>query len=361
MPGAAAIAIFLLLQAAFRSWRLAVLAFLTLPVALVGGVLAALIDGAELSLGSMLAFLALFGLAARHSVVLVRHLQDLELQESEALRLPLVERGARERLGPVLTSVSATALVMLPFVIAGDIPGLEIVHPMAVVILGGLVSTTLLALFVLPTLYLRFGAGARPSVSPEEEIMHRLAGIEPVPAGPAAEAARAPAGEGEGIRERPAGGLAWRVRPLFAGVMLAVAGLSLSACSEMETETAAGYEPATLESVKGRDDFKRVTLTAEGARRIGLKTAKVGRTGGAEGRPIRRVDLRRGGGYLRLHELAAAVLPAGGGRGPTRRWKPGAALGGSARRHHGGDGRSGRGLRRGARDRQQMTGRAGRR
>jgi CzcA family heavy metal efflux pump len=201
--GAAAIAVFLLLQAAFRSWRLAVLAFLALPVTLVGGVLAALIDGAELSLGSMLAFLALFGLAARHCIVLVRHLQDLEQEEGEALRFLVVQRGARERLGPVLTSISATGLVMLPFVIAGDIPGLEIVHPMAIVILGGLVSMTLLTLFALPTLYLRFGAGARPSVSPEEEIMHRLAGIEPIPAGPAAEAARAPAGDGEGIRERP--------------------------------------------------------------------------------------------------------------------------------------------------------------
>jgi Cu/Ag efflux pump CusA len=200
--GAAAIAIFLLLQAAFRSWRLAVVTFVALPVALVGGVVAALIDGAELSLGSMLAFLALYGLAARHSVVLVRRLQELELQKGEA-SLALVERGARERLGPVLTSLAASALVMLPFVIAGDIPGLEIVHPMAIVILGGLFSTTLLSLFVLPGLYLRFGAGTRPRVSPEEEIMHRLAGIEPVPAGTAANAAGGPEGNGEGIRERP--------------------------------------------------------------------------------------------------------------------------------------------------------------
>jgi hypothetical protein len=64
-------------------------------------------------------------------------------------------------------------------------------------------------------------------------------------------------------------------RRLLAGAMLAVVGLALSACSEVETETATGYEPATLEAVKGRDDFKRVTLTAEGARRLGLKTAEV--------------------------------------------------------------------------------------
>jgi CzcA family heavy metal efflux pump len=200
---AAAIAIFLLLQAAFRSWRLAVLAFLALPVALVGGVLVALVDGAELSLGSMLAFLALFGLAARHTVVLVRHLQELELGEGDALRLPLIERGARDHLGSVSTSVAASAVVMLPFAIAGDIPGLEIVHPMALVLLGGLVSVALLALFVLPAAYLQFGGGGRPSVSPEEDIMHRLAGIEPVPAAPAAEAARVRGGDGEGIRERP--------------------------------------------------------------------------------------------------------------------------------------------------------------
>jgi Cu/Ag efflux pump CusA len=204
--GAAAIAIFLLLQAALRSWRLAVLTFLMLPVALVGGVLAALIDGAELSLGSMLAFLALFGLAVRQSVVLVRHLQELEVLHGDDPRRPLIERGARERLGPGLASIAATALVMVPFAIAGDIPGLEVVHPMAIVILGGLVTTALLALFALPTLYLRFGAGGRPSVSPEEEIMHRSAGIEPIPAGPPAGVASVPAGNGEGIRDRPPAG-----------------------------------------------------------------------------------------------------------------------------------------------------------
>ena len=173
---AAAIAAFLLLQAAFRSWRLAVLAFLTLPVALVGGVLAALIGGAELSLGSLIGFLALFGLAARTGMVLIRHLQDLE-QEGESFGPKLVERGARERLGPILTSATATALVMLPFVIAGAMPGLEIVHPMAVVILGGLVTATLLSLFVLPALYLRFG-GRAAKLSPEEELMQRWAGAE---------------------------------------------------------------------------------------------------------------------------------------------------------------------------------------
>ena len=173
---AAAIAAFLLLQAAFGSWGIAALAFLTLPVALVGGVLAALIAGAELSLGSFIGFLALLGLAARTSVLLIRRFQEGDS----------VEQGARERFTPILTSAVATAAVMLPFVIAGTRPGLEVVHPMAVVILGGLVTSTLLALFVLPALYLRFG-GRRPALSPEEELMRRWAGAEPAPATEAGE------------------------------------------------------------------------------------------------------------------------------------------------------------------------------
>ncbi len=158
----AVIAIFLLLQAVFRSWRLAVLAFLTLPVALVGGVLAALIDGATLSLGSLIAFLALLGIAARNGVMLIDRFQRLRADEAQAFGAELVRRGARDRLAPTLTVAVATAAAMLPFVIMGNAAGLEIVHPMAIVILGGLLTSTLLSLFILPTLYLLFGAGAQP-------------------------------------------------------------------------------------------------------------------------------------------------------------------------------------------------------
>ena len=174
---AVAIAAFLLLQAAFRTWRMAILAFVTLPLALVGGVAAALVGGAELSLGSFLGFLAVLGLAVRTGVVLIRRLGDLE-RERGTSGPELVERGAAERFAAVLTSASATAVVALPFVIAGSPPGLEVVHPMAVVLLGGLVSSTLVGLFVLPALYLRFG-DRRPDVSPEEELMARWAGAAP--------------------------------------------------------------------------------------------------------------------------------------------------------------------------------------
>jgi CzcA family heavy metal efflux pump len=175
---AAAIAALLLLQAAFRSWRIAALAFLTLPVALLGGALVAVIDGGELRLGSLLGLLALLTVATRHGLVLIRHFQDLERYEGEPFATSLIRRGAGERLGPVLTTTSTLAAVAVVLVIAGPRPGLEIVNPMASVLLGGLVSTTLLSLFVLPTLYLRFG-GREATASPEEVLIKQWAGVEP--------------------------------------------------------------------------------------------------------------------------------------------------------------------------------------
>jgi Cu/Ag efflux pump CusA len=176
---AAAIAMFLLLQAAFRSWRLAALVTPSGPLARVGGVLGARHDGAELTHGSALGFNALFGLAVRSSIMLVRHFENLEREEGETFGPDLVRRGARERLGPVLASTTGRALVALVFVVLGSRPGLEVVHPMAVVILCGLVTTTFLSLFVLPALYLRFAGDRRSTLSPEEELMHRWAGVEP--------------------------------------------------------------------------------------------------------------------------------------------------------------------------------------
>jgi CzcA family heavy metal efflux pump len=170
----AAIAVFLLLQAAFRSWQLALAAFLALPVALLGGVVAALIAGAELTLGSLIGFLALYGLAARAALVLFRHLQERAREESGIQVAELVERGARERLGATLTSTAVIALAVLPFVIAGSEAGLEIVSPMAVVILGGLVTTALLSLFVLPALYARVAAEP-PELEPEEDVLYPIA------------------------------------------------------------------------------------------------------------------------------------------------------------------------------------------
>jgi CzcA family heavy metal efflux pump len=160
---AAAIAIFLLLQAAFSSLRLALLTFLLLPMALVGGVLAVRLGDGVLSLGSLVGFLTVFGIAARNGILMISHFQHLEHHEGEPFGPGLVLRGAKERLAPILMTASATGLALVPLAVVGSIPGHEIEHPMAIVILGGLVTSTLLNLFVLPSLYLRFGKSRRPA------------------------------------------------------------------------------------------------------------------------------------------------------------------------------------------------------
>ena len=170
---AAAIAIFLLLQAAFNSWRVATLAFLTLPIALVGGVLAVVVGGRTVTLGSIAGFVAVLGIAARGAIVLVRHYQQLERSEGERFGPDLVVRGTKEQLGPIIMTALATMAIFAPFVIVGDAPGLEIVRPMSIVILGGLLTSTLLNLVVVPAIYLRYGFVSRPDTS-EEELLVRV-------------------------------------------------------------------------------------------------------------------------------------------------------------------------------------------
>ncbi|OLC62075.1 MAG: acriflavin resistance protein [Candidatus Rokubacteria bacterium 13_1_20CM_4_68_9] len=154
---AAVIGVYLLLVTSFGSWRLATLSFLTLPSALVGGVLAAYFADGVISLGSLVGFFTILGIAARNGIMMINHFQHLERHEGEAFGPGLVVRGARERLSPILMTTLACGLAIVPLVVAGNIPGNEIEHPLAIVVLGGLVTSTLLNLFVVPSLYLRFG------------------------------------------------------------------------------------------------------------------------------------------------------------------------------------------------------------
>jgi CzcA family heavy metal efflux pump len=153
----AAIGVLLVLQAALGSFRLALLAFAVLPLALTGGALGALADGGALSLGSLIGFVGVLGIVAQNSILLIKHLQHLERDEREPFGPQLVQRGAQEQLGPILIAALATGFALLPFVVLGTIPGYELLHPLAVVVLGGLVTSTLISLFVLPALYVRFG------------------------------------------------------------------------------------------------------------------------------------------------------------------------------------------------------------
>ncbi len=154
---AAVIVILFLLQAAFSDARLAWLMFLSLPLALVGGVLAAWLAVGTISLGALVGFFAVLGIAARNGILMISHLQHLEREEGDRFSFELVMRGTGERLAPVLMTALATALALAPLVILGSRPGQEIENPMAIVILGGLATSTLMNLFVLPALYLRFG------------------------------------------------------------------------------------------------------------------------------------------------------------------------------------------------------------
>ncbi len=158
---AAAIGIYLLLQAAFGSWSLAFFVYISLPVSLLGGVATAFAFGEIAALGSLLGFLAVFGIVVRQAMTLIAHYRHLE-QEGEVFSQELVVRGTRERLAPIVTTVLVTALAFLPFIWFGNIAGFEILQPMAIVVLGGLVSAALINLFVIPALYLGFGAGAEP-------------------------------------------------------------------------------------------------------------------------------------------------------------------------------------------------------
>ena len=153
----AVIAIFFLLYTSFGTWRPTFLTFFTLPWALVGGVLTAYLTGGILSLGSLVGLLTILGIATRNGIMMISHFQHLEEEEGQPFGPDLVLRGARERIAPIMMTQLTTGLALVPLVIAGNIPGQEIEYPMAIVILGGLVTSTLLNLLVVPTLYLRFG------------------------------------------------------------------------------------------------------------------------------------------------------------------------------------------------------------
>jgi CzcA family heavy metal efflux pump len=155
------VGVLLVIHADFKTVRLTTLVFVTLPFALIGGVFGAVLGGGVLSLGSLVGFVTVLGIAARNGIMLVSHYRHLEEEEGEAFGPDLVIRGSIERLAPILMTALATGLALVPLAIGGDKPGQEIEHPMAVVILGGLVTSTVLNLFLMPALYLAFGHSRR--------------------------------------------------------------------------------------------------------------------------------------------------------------------------------------------------------
>ena len=149
---------FLLTQAVLRGWALTALSLLGVPLAMLGGLTAIVITKGVFSLGSLLGLAAVSALTVRQGISLVAHFQNLQLREGEPFGEALVRRGVREQFSSIIASAATTFVLMLPFAIFGDVAGLEIASPIAVVMLGGVVTSTVAILLVLPALYLRFGA-----------------------------------------------------------------------------------------------------------------------------------------------------------------------------------------------------------
>ncbi|MHB1744553.1 MAG: efflux RND transporter permease subunit, partial [Acidobacteriaceae bacterium] len=153
----AALGIVLLLSIVLMNWRNLVLVLVNIPFALVGGVLAVFAGGGELSLGATVGFVTLFGITLRNSIMLISHYEHLVGVEGREWGYETAIHGASERLAPILMTALVTALGLLPLAIGSGAPGQEIEGPLAIVILGGLITSTTLNLLVLPTLALRFG------------------------------------------------------------------------------------------------------------------------------------------------------------------------------------------------------------
>lgn len=161
LSAVALVGIFVLLYVDLKSARLALLVMVSVPLACVGGIVSVLLSGGDISLGSLVGFVTVFGVAIRNGILLISHYQHLQHDEGLEFGPELILRGAAERLAPILMTASSTALALLPLILFGNLPGHEIEYPMAIVIVGGLISSTFLTLILLPILYERFGRDAR--------------------------------------------------------------------------------------------------------------------------------------------------------------------------------------------------------
>jgi Cu/Ag efflux pump CusA len=156
----AILAILLILYLEFTSFRIAFLVMVNLPLALIGGVVSVFLTSGVISIASMVGFITLFGIAVRNGIMMISHYQHLMREEGRSLHDAVVQ-GSLERLSPILMTALTTALALLPLALQGGKPGNEIQNPLAIVILGGLITATFLNMIVVPSLFLRFGVGRR--------------------------------------------------------------------------------------------------------------------------------------------------------------------------------------------------------
>ncbi len=173
-----------LLHIVFRSFRDTLLIMVNLPLALIGGVVGVYVSGSILSVASVIGFISVFGIAARNGIMMVSHIRHLQRFEGVTDFHEAVRRGALERLAPILMTALAAGLALVPLAIGGEQPGREILTPMAIVILCGLLSSTFLNMLVVPTLFLRFGkpVEAEPEVDVKDELWRAAHAMPAAPA-----------------------------------------------------------------------------------------------------------------------------------------------------------------------------------
>jgi HME family heavy-metal exporter len=161
-------AIFTVLYGRYRSAVLSLIIMGNIPLALIGSVIALWLSGQPLSVATMIGFITLAGISARNGILKISHYINLVLREGETFGRAMIVRGSLERLTPVLMTALAAGFALLPLMIGADAPGKEILHPVAIVIFGGLVTSTLLDTILTPILFLRYGA----------KPLERLGGVE---------------------------------------------------------------------------------------------------------------------------------------------------------------------------------------
>jgi Cu/Ag efflux pump CusA len=165
IAAAAAVLVLLLLQAAFGGWRRAIAVYVALPTALVGVALGAIVTGQGLSIGVVAGAIGVLAIALRNALVTVDRYQELERAAEAELEPQLILDGARDRFGAVLASACAIVIAFAPFVVIGGLPGLEILRPLAIVVIGGIATSTLFTLFLLPAVYFRSGSSPEPDAA----------------------------------------------------------------------------------------------------------------------------------------------------------------------------------------------------
>jgi Cu/Ag efflux pump CusA len=163
------VAIFFLLIKALGDWRVALQVMLNIPLALIGAVIAMQITGGVFSIATLVGFISLVGITSRNGIMMISHYLHLMREEGEDFTEQMIIRGSLERLVPVMMTALTAGLSLIPFILAADAPGKEILHPLAVVVLGGILTSTLLDQMVTPAVFYKFGKPSADKIIAERE------------------------------------------------------------------------------------------------------------------------------------------------------------------------------------------------